>query len=213
MSDAEARLAGALERELSAGAAGSQLRGAGGARARRARADGGSREARGDRRAPGGFAGGDSNLMGFARRARSPTSARARVSPAWRWPWRCRGRVSLVESQRRKCEFVDGARARADRANAPVVCARVEEWEDGRGANDAVVARALAPQPVVLEYAAPLLALGGSLVDWRGREREAQESAAPPRPRCWPAAAGDPPGAAVRRRDGPPSARVREGRA
>jgi len=39
------------------------------------------------------------------------------------------------------------------------------------------VARALAPQTVVLEYAAPLLRNGGALVDWRGRrsaEAEAQ---------------------------------------
>jgi len=40
-----------------------------------------------------------------------------------------------------------------------------------------VLARALGPQPVVLEYAAPLLALGGSLVDWRGRRDRAQEEA------------------------------------
>jgi 16S rRNA (guanine527-N7)-methyltransferase len=87
-------------------------------------------------------------------------------------------RLSLVESQRRKCEFLRGLCARAAIANATVVCARVEEWEDGRGANDAVVARALAPQPVVLEYAAPLLRLGGTLVDWRGRRNEQEERAA-----------------------------------
>ena len=48
----------------------------------------------------------------------------------------------------------------------------------GAAANDAVVARALAAQPVVLEYAAPLLKLGGALVDWRGRRNEAEEAAA-----------------------------------
>jgi 16S rRNA (guanine527-N7)-methyltransferase len=41
-----------------------------------------------------------------------------------------------------------------------------------------VLARALAPQPVVLEYAAPLLRLGGRLVDWRGRRVPDEESAA-----------------------------------
>jgi 16S rRNA (guanine527-N7)-methyltransferase len=49
--------------------------------------------------------------------------------------------------------------------------------------SDVVTSRALAPQPVVLEYAAPLLRLGGTLVDWRGRrdppgERAAERAAA-----------------------------------
>jgi 16S rRNA (guanine527-N7)-methyltransferase len=87
-------------------------------------------------------------------------------------------RVSLVESQQRKCEFLRRLCERAEIANATVVCTRVEEWEDGRSANDVVVARALAPQPVVLEYAAPLLRLGGTLVDWRGKRSEEQERAA-----------------------------------
>jgi 16S rRNA (guanine527-N7)-methyltransferase len=86
--------------------------------------------------------------------------------------------VSLVESQRRKCEFVQTLCANARVANAHVVCARVEDWQQGAAASDAVVARALAAQPVVLEYAAPLLKLGGALVDWRGRRNEAEEAAA-----------------------------------
>lgn len=84
----------------------------------------------------------------------------------------------LVESQRRRCEFVERLRVTAEVGNATVVCARAEQWEQGRGANDAVLARALAPQPIVLEYAAPLLRLGGTLVDWRGRRDERQELAA-----------------------------------
>jgi 16S rRNA (guanine527-N7)-methyltransferase len=87
-------------------------------------------------------------------------------------------RVSLVESQRRKCEFVQALCVNAGIANAQVVCARVEDWEQGAAASDAVVARALAAQPVVLEYAAPLLKVGGALVDWRGRRNEAEEAAA-----------------------------------
>jgi len=89
-----------------------------------------------------------------------------------------RTNVRLIESQRRKCDFLSDLCARAGIANAAVVCARVEDWREGREANDAVVARALAPQPVVLEYAAPLLKLGGALVDWRGRRNEAEEEAA-----------------------------------
>jgi 16S rRNA (guanine527-N7)-methyltransferase len=86
-------------------------------------------------------------------------------------------RVSLVESQRRKCEFLERIRAAARIENASVVCGRAEEWTAGAGANDAVVARALAPQPVVLEYAAPLLRLGGALLDWRGKREEREERA------------------------------------
>jgi 16S rRNA (guanine527-N7)-methyltransferase len=41
-----------------------------------------------------------------------------------------------------------------------------------------VLARALAPQPVVLEYAAPLLRMGGTLIDWRGRRNADEERAA-----------------------------------
>jgi len=85
--------------------------------------------------------------------------------------------VRLVESQRRKCEFLQRMLAAAQIENATVVCGRAEEWSEGLGANDVVLARALAAQPVVLEYAAPLLRIGGALVDWRGR-RDAQEEQA-----------------------------------
>jgi 16S rRNA (guanine527-N7)-methyltransferase len=91
--------------------------------------------------------------------------------------------VSLIESQRRKCRFLERVCAAAAVVNARVVCARAEEWSDGLSRNDTVVARALAPQTVVLEYAAPLLRIGGALVDWRGRrdpeaEAEADRAAA-----------------------------------
>jgi 16S rRNA (guanine527-N7)-methyltransferase len=87
-------------------------------------------------------------------------------------------RVRLVESQRRKCEFLERLCAAAQIENASVVCARAEQWSAGVGANDAVVARALASQPVVLEYAAPLLRAGGALVDWRGKRNTEEERAA-----------------------------------
>lgn len=87
--------------------------------------------------------------------------------------------VALVDSQARKCAFVERVVEQAGLANARVLCARVEEWAEGLGAHDVVLARALAPQPVVLEYAAPLLRLGGALVDWRGvRDPEEERAAA-----------------------------------
>ncbi len=86
--------------------------------------------------------------------------------------------INLIESQQRKCAFIAGLAAAMGLTNAHVVCARVEEWAPGRGAHELVTARALAPQPVVLEYAAPLLELHGRLVDWRGARREDEEAAA-----------------------------------
>jgi 16S rRNA (guanine527-N7)-methyltransferase len=86
--------------------------------------------------------------------------------------------VSLVESQRRRCEFLERACVAAEIANAQVVRMRAEEWREGISRNDVVVARALAVQPVVLEYAAPLLRMGGTLVDWRGRRAREEEAAA-----------------------------------
>jgi 16S rRNA (guanine527-N7)-methyltransferase len=86
-------------------------------------------------------------------------------------------RVWLVESAARKCAFLRRAIAESGIGNAAVVNARVEEWEDGHDACDLVVARALAALPVVLEYAAPLLARDGTLVAWRGRRDHDEESA------------------------------------
>jgi 16S rRNA (guanine527-N7)-methyltransferase len=83
--------------------------------------------------------------------------------------------VRLVESQTRKCAFIELASVAAEVENIRIVCARVEQWPEGHGRNDVVVARALAAQPVVLEYAAPLLRPGGALVDWRGRRNPEEE--------------------------------------
>ena len=68
----------------------------------------------------------------------------------------------------RKCAFLAGAAAELGLANVEVVNARAEAWPDGVGAHDLVVARALAPLPVLVEYAAPLLAIGGRR-SWPGR--------------------------------------------
>ena len=86
--------------------------------------------------------------------------------------------MRLLESQSKKCQFVRRVIVAAEVDNARVVEGRAEEWSEGLGAHDAVIARALAPAPVVLEYAAPLLEHGGVLVDWRGRRDAAQEKAA-----------------------------------
>jgi 16S rRNA (guanine527-N7)-methyltransferase len=88
-------------------------------------------------------------------------------------------RVSLVESAARKSAFLERAVAACQVANARVVNARIEAWPEGLGAFDLVTARALGPLDVVVEYAGPLLARGGTLVVWRGqRDHEAEEAAA-----------------------------------
>jgi len=86
--------------------------------------------------------------------------------------------MRLVESQSKKCQFLRRVIAAAGVDNVRVAERRAEEWPEGLGAHDAVIARALAPPPVVLEYAAPLLEHGGVLVDWRGRRDSAQEAEA-----------------------------------
>jgi 16S rRNA (guanine527-N7)-methyltransferase len=86
--------------------------------------------------------------------------------------------VTLVESNGRKCDFLRRAAEACGVANAPVVHARAEEWAEGLGRCDLVTARALAPLAVVAEYAAPLLAVGGALVAWRGRREPEDEAAA-----------------------------------
>jgi 16S rRNA (guanine527-N7)-methyltransferase len=85
-------------------------------------------------------------------------------------------RVSLVESNGRKSEFIARAAASCSIDNALIVTARAEAWTQGLGSCDLVVARALAPLAVIAEYAAPLLSIGGVLVAWRGRRDAADES-------------------------------------
>ena len=101
--------------------------------------------------------------------------------------------VALVESVLRKCSFLAAAAHALDLGNVEVVQARAEEWPAGLGAHDVVTARALAPLPVVVEYAAPLLRIGGALVAWKGRRDPSEEAdgaaaaaalaMAPPEPR------------------------------
>lgn len=86
--------------------------------------------------------------------------------------------VSLVESNTRKGEFLRTAVRRLGLDNVEVVRERAEQWTEGLGRCDVVVARALAALPVVAEYAAPLLRDGGALVAWRGRRDPAEEAMA-----------------------------------
>jgi 16S rRNA (guanine527-N7)-methyltransferase len=85
-------------------------------------------------------------------------------------------RVALVESVGRKVSFLRSVIERLELANAEAIQARAEAWPEGIGAHDLVTARALAPLAVLVEYAAPLLAIGGSLVAWKGARDHAEEA-------------------------------------
>jgi 16S rRNA (guanine527-N7)-methyltransferase len=89
-----------------------------------------------------------------------------------------RSGVALVEAAARKCAFMRHVVRCARVENAEVVHCRVEEWRAGLGAFEVVLARALAPQAVVLEYAAPLLARDGLVLDWRGTHDASAEEGA-----------------------------------
>jgi len=68
--------------------------------------------------------------------------------------------VTLIESQARKCRFLE--RFARDFPNLRVVCGRAEEQEvDTFGV---VVAKALAPPPVALEWCLPLVKPGGAVI-------------------------------------------------
>lgn len=85
--------------------------------------------------------------------------------------------VALVESVVKKASFLRDVALElglADRVE--IVADRAESWSAGAGAADVVTARALASLPVLVEYAAPLLREGGSLVAWKGA-RSADEEA------------------------------------
>jgi 16S rRNA (guanine527-N7)-methyltransferase len=87
-------------------------------------------------------------------------------------------RVALVESAARHCRYLEKAVTAAGLRNVEVVHARAESWSGGLEAHDLVTSRALAALPVLCEYAAPLLAAGGSLVAWKGAVSESEASAA-----------------------------------
>lgn len=87
-------------------------------------------------------------------------------------------RVDLIESAARKCAVIDRLAAGARVENARALARRAEEWATGEGAGayDAVVARAVAPLAVLVEYAAPLLEPGGVLVAWKGARDDDEEA-------------------------------------
>jgi 16S rRNA (guanine527-N7)-methyltransferase len=77
----------------------------------------------------------------------------------------------LVDSVRRKADALRGFVAALGIDNVEVAADRAEVLGRDpyhREAHDIVAARACAPLPVLAEYALPLLAVGGTLVAWKG---------------------------------------------
>jgi 16S rRNA (guanine527-N7)-methyltransferase len=89
-------------------------------------------------------------------------------------------RVMLVETVRRKTEFIAGAAEAMGLGNAEAVWSRAEEWRTGHEACEVVTCRALAALGVLCEYAAPLLRIGGRMIAWKGEVEpaEARDAAA-----------------------------------
>ena len=87
-----------------------------------------------------------------------------------------RTRVDMIESQSRKCAVIDRLTHAAGLDNEIVraLPMRAEEraaW-GGREVYGVVTARAVAALPVLVEYASPLLAVGGVFVAWKGTLEE-----------------------------------------
>jgi 16S rRNA (guanine527-N7)-methyltransferase len=84
----------------------------------------------------------------------------------------------LLESVGRKCTFIERTAEACGISNVQVVNQRAETFQAGAGLHDLVTARAVASLDITVEYAAPLLGVGGVLVAWGGKRSPQVEAAA-----------------------------------
>lgn len=79
--------------------------------------------------------------------------------------------VAMVESQQKKCRFIERAAMELRLDNVEVHCMRAEDYGRGphRATHDIAVSRAVASLPVIAEYSLPLLRLGGRMLAMKGR--------------------------------------------
>jgi 16S rRNA (guanine527-N7)-methyltransferase len=92
-------------------------------------------------------------------------------------------RMTLLEANGKRCSFLREAIARLDLTDATVLEGRAEEWGHDtahRDTYDLAIARAVAPLPVLLEYALPFVRPAGWLAAQKGSAapREMEEAAA-----------------------------------
>lgn len=79
--------------------------------------------------------------------------------------------VTLIESMRRRCDFLEAVRDRLELPNVRILCVRAEEAGQDRRLResfDRTVSRAVAAAPVLLEYLLPLTKTGGYALCWKG---------------------------------------------
>lgn len=90
-------------------------------------------------------------------------------------------RVTLLDSRAKKLRFIDEAAQSLGLDNARTLHARAEEAGRERSQREAfeiAVARAVAPMPVLLEYALPLCKPGGQVIAMKGAAAHDEASAA-----------------------------------
>jgi 16S rRNA (guanine527-N7)-methyltransferase len=101
-----------------------------------------------------------------------PAIVLAIARPAIHW--------TLVDAARRKADALERFRAELGLGNVSVVAERAEVLgrdPSRREAFDLVTARACASLPVLLEYALPLLRIGGRAIAWKGPMADAERAA------------------------------------
>ena len=84
-------------------------------------------------------------------------------------------RMTLLDAQKKRCDFLSETIGALDLKNCEVVCARAEEFArtpSARGRYDAAVTRAVAGTNVLAEYLLPLLRRGGAALCWKGPKGE-----------------------------------------
>lgn len=89
--------------------------------------------------------------------------------------------VTMLDSAGKKLAFVDDMIAELGLANARILWARAEDAAhdaDHREAYDLAVSRAVAPLPVLVEYALPFLRSGGAFVSYKGAAADEIEASA-----------------------------------
>ncbi|MYK25594.1 MAG: 16S rRNA (guanine(527)-N(7))-methyltransferase RsmG, partial [Dehalococcoidia bacterium] len=86
------------------------------------------------------------------------------------------GEVHLVEARRKRADLLEEIAEALGLSNVTAYGERAEEAGRGtlRERADLVIARAVAPLPVLLEYTAPLAATGGTIAAVKGSRGEAE---------------------------------------